>query len=94
MSQFSPSSQMAEDRGRTFERHALEKESSDLQRKMESLAWRRERAELSKRVAELKTKVVALQDKVTSKAADEQVSEHVSTVCFVSVVPIISSSKH
>ncbi|XP_038052439.1 cytadherence high molecular weight protein 2-like [Patiria miniata] len=67
--------QTLDEKDRAEKRSVFERESADLQKKMETMAWRREKAELSKRLDELKRKMEDLQtrpDVAASAAAGKE----------------------
>ncbi|XP_022083293.1 A-kinase anchor protein 9-like isoform X2 [Acanthaster planci] len=70
--------QTLDEKDRAEKRSVFERESADLQKKMETMAWRREKAELSKRLDELKRKMEELQtrpDVAATATAGKEVSK-------------------
>ncbi|XP_071954851.1 uncharacterized protein [Antedon mediterranea] len=77
---FKPSfvSQAAEDKKRIERKYIFEKESVELQRKMEGFNWKKEKADLLKRIEAFKKKAMELEEKLNKHSDPKQSSDDLS----------------
>ncbi|XP_033100767.1 trichohyalin-like isoform X2 [Anneissia japonica] len=71
-------SQAAEDKKRIERKYIFEKESVELQRKMEGFNWKKEKTDLLRRMEEFKKKAIALQEKLNNKTDTKQSPDELS----------------